>query len=265
MIIHHLRNATFVIESEDRFILVDPMLGPKGSLPAFARFKHKPLPNPIVDLPDSVDAILNRVNFCMVTHSQKWGIEALTHTDHFDPVGKAFLLEKDIPLACPANDAGYMEKNGIQVAAAPGYWQTLEFAGGKITAVPAQHGHGWVHKLMANGAGFLLELPGEPSIYVAGDTVYTKDVHRTLTELKPDIAVVAAGCASLDIGGPILMPLEEILTFVDNAPGQVIANHLEALNHCPTTRAGLSEILAEVKLADKVRIPYDGEQFLVDV
>jgi L-ascorbate metabolism protein UlaG (beta-lactamase superfamily) len=259
MIIHHLRNATFVIESGEKFILVDPMLSPKGALPAFVRFKHKARRNPLVDLPDVADAILDRVNFCLVTHSQKWGIEALTHTDHFDAAGKAFLKEKQIPVACPAGDAVYMVKNGIEVAAAPGHWQTLALAGGKITAVPARHGHGWIHRLMANGAGFFLELPGEPSLYISGDTVYTEDVNRALTELKPDVAVVASGSAGLDVGGPILMPMEEILTFVKTAPGRVIANHLEALNHCSTTRVGLISELEKQDLA--AIVPSDGETF----
>jgi len=43
---HHLRNATFIIESQNGaskniFILIDPMLGKKGSIPPFAIFKHK--------------------------------------------------------------------------------------------------------------------------------------------------------------------------------------------------------------------------------
>ncbi len=96
MIIHHLRNATFVIESGENCILVDPMLGPQGPLPPFARFKHKALRNPTVELPDTADTILDKVNFNLLTHSQKWGIEALTHTDHLDAEGRAFLKEKQI-------------------------------------------------------------------------------------------------------------------------------------------------------------------------
>jgi len=37
MNIHHLRNATFVIESGDAFILVDPMLSGVGKLPVPSR------------------------------------------------------------------------------------------------------------------------------------------------------------------------------------------------------------------------------------
>ena len=48
MKIHHLRNATFVIESGAHFILIDSMPGEKRSLPPFAVFRHKARKNPIV-------------------------------------------------------------------------------------------------------------------------------------------------------------------------------------------------------------------------
>ena len=259
MKLHHLRNATFVIESGPHHILIDPMLSEKGELPPFSYFKHKAARNPMVALPPNAPEILARVTHCLVTHSQKWGIEALTHTDHFDKPGRDFLREKNIPVVCLKRDASYMEKTGISVGVKLNYWEPADLLGGKITAVPARHGHSWMANFMANGAGFFPELPDEPSIYIAGDTVYTADTERVLTEMKPDIAVVAAGSASLDVGGSILMPLEEILTFIETAPHTVVANHMEALNHCPTTRATLKEKLAERKLLSKTLIPDDGE------
>ena len=68
---HHLRNATFVIESGDHFILVDPMLGEKGSLPPFSSFRHKPKRNPTVPLPMGASQILDRVTHSLVTHIPK--------------------------------------------------------------------------------------------------------------------------------------------------------------------------------------------------
>jgi len=259
MKLHHLRNATFVIESGPHHILIDPMLSDKAGLPPFAYFAHKLARNPLVSLPPNGAKILERVTLCLVTHSQKWGIEALTHTDHFDKPGKAFLREKNIPVVCLKRDATYMEKNGISVEVKLNFWEPANLLGGKITAVPARHGHSWMANFMANGAGLFLELPDEPSIYISGDTVYTADTERALTEMKPDIAVVAAGSASLDVGGPILMPLEEVLTFIERAPHKVVANHMEALNHCPTTRTILKEALAKRDLLSKTLVPDDGE------
>ena len=38
MKIHHIRNATFIIEASNNFILVDPMLGKTGFIPLFCLF-----------------------------------------------------------------------------------------------------------------------------------------------------------------------------------------------------------------------------------
>ena len=265
MKIHHLRNATFVIESGEKYILIDPMLCEKAALPPFARFRHKSQKNPIVPLPDNASAVLDKVTHCLISHSQKFGIRALQHTDHLDVAGESFLRGKNTPVITCEQDASYLRKYGLNVEVALKYWQATKFLGGEITAVPALHGHDWVRKLMANGAGFYLQLPGEPSIYISGDTVYTKDVERALTELKPDIAVMASGSASLDVGGAILMPMKELLTFVRNAPGKVIANHLEALNHCPTTRLQLRQELESKGLLSKVFIPSDGDTIVIDL
>ncbi len=259
MKIHHLRNATFVIESKEKYILIDPMLGRKGSLPPFASFKHRAKRNPLVPLPDNASNILDKITHCLITHSQKFGIKALQHTDHLDAAGETFLKSKNIPVATRKQDASYLQKHGLTVKNVLEYWQPINYLGGRLTAVPALHGHSWIHSLMANGAGLFLELPDEPSIYISGDTVYTKDVEKALTELKPDIAVMAAGSASLDVGGYILMPMEELITFAKNAPGKIIANHLEALNHCPTKRAQLRDVLKSNGIAEKVFIPDDGE------
>ena len=264
MKIHHLRNATFVIESGANHILIDPMLSDKGKLPPFALFRHKPRFNPTVSLTDNASQLLGKVTHCLITHSQKLGIELLTHTDHLDKPGKTFLRKNNISVVCRQQDAAYMRKNGINVETTLNYWHPEQLLGGEITAVPALHGHSWMHNFMANGAGFHIKLPGEPSLYVSGDTVYTDDVKRALTEFKPDIAVVAAGSASLDVGGPILMPLEEIITFIKTAPNKVIANHLEALNHCPTTRSKLKQALEKNDLLSKTFIPNDGETLTIE-
>jgi L-ascorbate metabolism protein UlaG (beta-lactamase superfamily) len=112
---------------------------------------------------------------------------------------------------------------------------------------------------MVNGAGLVLKLPDEPSIYISGDTVLTDNVKKAHKQFKPDITVVAAGNSSLDIGCDILMPIEEIVEFISLSPGKVIVNHLEDLNHCPMTREQLKNELINHNLPEKVLIPNDGE------
>lgn len=264
MKIDHLRNATFVIESEPYYILIDPMLSKKGELPPFARFRYKSQRNPIVSMPDNATSILEKVTHCLITHCQKFGLKTLQHTDHLDNAGVFFLREKNIPVITIQQDALYLKKLGLNVISTLKHWQSEQMLEGEITAIPALHGHSWVNKIMANGAGFYIQLADEPSIYISGDTVYTKDVERTLTEFKPDIAVVAAGSSRLDVGAPILMSLDEIVTFVQTAPKWVIANHLEALNHCPTSRLQLRYKLEELRLSQRVFIPSDGETIVIN-
>ena len=259
MKLHHLRNATCVLESGERHILIDPMLGDRGSLPPFAKSRHRPARNPTVDLPGNASDVLGKVTHCLITHCQKLGIEPLRHRDHLDDPGIAFLAERQIPVFAPSQDVPFLKKRGLNVEAALEFWRPHAAWGGEITAVPAIHGYGWVHLLMANGAGFVIQLPGEPSIYISGDTVYTRDVRRALRDLEPDVAVMAAGSASLDYGGLLLMSVDDLVAFARDAPGKVVANHMDALNHCPTTRAGLRQILEDHGLASKVLIPEDGE------
>ncbi|WP_108650713.1 MBL fold metallo-hydrolase [Dongshaea marina] len=259
MKIHHLRSATFVIESGNSFILVDPMLGAMGSLPPFSVMRFKLKRNPLVELPDNSQEILGKVTHALVTHSRCFGFKPLQHSDHLDADGERFLIQHQIPVIAPSKDKVYLEKYGITVMCGLENWQPQDFLGGKITAIPAKHGHGWIHRLMANGCGFYLELPDEPSLYISGDTVLTEDVKRALNELKPKITVVAAGQAQMDLGQPLLMPKEEVLDFIRLSPGRVIANHMEALNHCPIDRHTLRRLLETQDLMDKVLIPEDGE------
>jgi L-ascorbate metabolism protein UlaG (beta-lactamase superfamily) len=263
MKIHHIRNATCVIETAQHCILVDPMLSKKGELPPFAYLRFKMKRNPTKALPDNAAAVLNKTTHGLITHNQKFALRAFQHTDHLDRRGEDFLRTRNIPVIAHENDAAWLRKTGLNVLVGLNYWQAEPLLGGRLTAVPALHGHGWIHHFMANGAGYYLELAGEPSLYISGDTVYTADVDRVLTQFKPDIAIMASGRAELDIGGPILMSLPELITFAQKAPGHVIANHLEALNHCPATRQELQHALDQNGLS-RVVIPLDGETITIE-
>ncbi|MEM1259224.1 MAG: MBL fold metallo-hydrolase, partial [Bacteroidota bacterium] len=67
------------------------------------------------------------------------------------------------------------------------------------------------------------------------------------------------GSARFDFFKPLLMTVEDILRFIKDSPGKVIANHMEAVNHCPTTRNDLANLVAKENLDHKTYIPEDGE------
>ncbi len=184
------------------------------------------------------------------------------HTDHLDAEGKRLLAGSGVPTACQPPDARALRRAGINShPVSPG--QTISLLGGELTSVPALHGRGLVGRLMGPGVGFLLRLPGEPSLYLSGDTVLTDEIRAVLERERPDIAVLHSGGAQLDIGSPILMTLEEQLEFVRLAPGRVIAVHLEALDHCGITRAKLKDVLRAAGALGYVDVPTDGQTISV--
>jgi L-ascorbate metabolism protein UlaG (beta-lactamase superfamily) len=251
--LHHLRNATFVLEAAGERVLVDPMLGRKGQAPPLAVLRSRPRLNPTVDLPQSAAATLEHVTAAVITHYRRG------HVDHLDRSGRRYLEDRAIPVFCRAGDEGPLRRRGIDARPVAPSTSVAFVAGGTITAFAAVHGYGLIATMMGPGAGYLIELPNEPSVYVSGDTVLTPTAKQVLRERKPEVAIMAAGTAKLDIGRPILMPLEEQVEFVRLAPGIVIANHLEAVNHCHTDRAALAARMAAEGLSGRVRIPADGE------
>ncbi|MDT0621460.1 MBL fold metallo-hydrolase [Croceitalea vernalis] len=256
MRIHHLRNATMVIETNDKVILIDPMLGKKGTAgPSFTLFRFKPRRNPIVDLPNNAMEIVNKATHCLITH---------LHPDHLDKVAEDFLRENKLAIICSSKDEKELKKRGLNVLQVIDYWKKSDFLGGTIEGIPAMHGYGFVAKPMGNVMGFYIELPNEKSIYLSSDTIYTDDVDKVLKQYQPEISVLACGTAQLDIFKPLLMTMNDILKFVRNSPSKVIANHLQAVNHCPTTRAQLQSELIKNKLEDKVFIPEDGQVIEID-
>lgn len=253
--IHHLRNATMVLETEKDVILIDPMLGDQGIMPSFTLFRHKARRNPTVPLPENSKLILEKVSHCLITHQ---------HPDHIDNKGIEFLTEKNIPVTCSVKDERALKKRGLNVVQALKYWEKQKFLGGMIEGIPAKHGYGFVAKPMGNVIGFYVELPSKKSIYFSSDTIYTASVDKILKEYSPDISVLASGAAQFDVFKQLIMNVDDILKFVKNTSGKVIANHMEAINHCPLTRKKLKEILIHNNLIDKVLIPEDGELMIMD-
>lgn len=250
-----VRNATVVVEftaaGEDVVMLVDPMLAAKGALPTLKWLGPTRRRNPLVELPAETPAILDRVTHALITHCQRG------HFDHLDRAGVRFLKERDVPVLCMPKDAGWLEKRGLRV-------QPLSegpLFGGHVTPIPCVHGRGLMGQMMEHGFGYFFDLPGEPTFYLAGDTLLTEEIKRHLERLRPEVSVFPAGGARFDVGGEIIMNAKDVLEACAFTPGVVIANHLEALDHCPTTRAELRAVAERADLFERVRIPLDGESY----
>jgi L-ascorbate metabolism protein UlaG (beta-lactamase superfamily) len=253
-----LRNATLVVEAAGQRLVVDPSLAPPRRRPPLSLMRSRPARNPTVPLPEGFEEQLAGITGALVTHFR------LGHADHLDAGGKRLLAEAGVPTACQPPDARALRRARLDAhPVSPG--QAVSIFGGELISVPARHGHGLVGRLMGPGVGYVLRLPGEPSLYLSGDTVLTDDVRTALERERPDVAVMHSGGAQLDIGSPILMSLEEQLEFVRLAPGRVIAVHQEALDHCGITRAKLKEALKTAGLSDSVDVPDDGQMISISL
>jgi L-ascorbate metabolism protein UlaG (beta-lactamase superfamily) len=112
---------------------------------------------------------------------------------------------------------------------------------------------------MAPVSGFTLRAAGEGTLYIAGDTIFCREVEEVLLDNRPDVTVVNAGAARFLVGDPIVMTAQDVVRVCLTLPTTwVIAVHLEALNHCPLTRDELQEKLREEGLLQQVEIPDDG-------
>src|SRR5690606_3756183 len=195
-----------------------------GIMPSFTWFRHKARRNPTVPLPQHSNSILEKVTHCLITHQ---------HPDHIDSKAVQFLIHKNIPVTCGIKDEKALKKRGLNVIQTLKYWEQQAFLGGTIEGIPATHGYGFVSKLMGNVVGFLIKLPNQKTIYLSSDTIYTDAVDKVLNHYKPDISVLACGAAQFDLFKHLIMNVDDIVKFVKNAPGRVIANHMESINHCP--------------------------------
>ena len=246
MKIQLIRHATLIISIKGLTLLVDPMLGRQGEMAPIQNSPNQ-LPNPLVPLPVSEDS-LKAVDAVLLTH---------THRDHVD-YAAARLLPKDVPVLCQPGDEKKLEGLGFSRFLA--VRETLTWNGISITRTAGRHGTGEIGKMMAPVSGFVLQAPGEPSLYIAGDTIWCPEVEQSLEAHRPDIAVVNAGGARFLTGDPIIMTAEDVCRVCRQAPeARVVAVHMEAINHCLLTRRELLSFLEKEGLSQQVRIPADGE------
>ena len=244
-----IRNATLKLDYAGRTVLIDPYFAPKHSLPSFANRSE----NPVVELPVSIEEILDGVELVIVSH---------LHSDHFDDVAKA-RLSKDLPIFCQPGDEAEIRAAGFTAVtplADRATWQGLT-----LTRREGSHGLGPVVELMGSVMGFTLEAEGEPSIYWAGDTVLYPPVASVIAGTRPDI-IITHSCGARWDGDLIVMDADETLSVcAASADAVVVATHMEALDHATISRQDLRET-AEARgiSATKLRIPGDGEVLVLD-
>ena len=239
-----IRNATLKVTYGGHILLIDPYFAPRHSLPSFTGRS----PNPMTELPRSIDNILQGVELVIVSH---------LHTDHFDAVAKE-RVPKTLPFLCQPGDEGRIRDAGftnVTPLAQSVVWQGLT-----ITPRQGSHGVGPVVEKMGPVIGLTLEADGEPTVYWAGDTVLYPPVAETIREFSPDI-IVTHSCGARWDGDLIVMDDKQTLEVSRLAPqATIVAAHMEALDHATVTRQDLRQTAEAGGLGpSRLLIPVDGE------
>jgi len=147
------------------------------------------------------------------------------------------------------------EFTSVRAIADPAKWEGME-----ISRTGGQHGTGEIGKAMAPVSGFVLRASGEPILYIAGDTIWCEEVAAAISTFHPDVIVLNAGAAQFLEGGAITMTAEDVIRACQAAPGaQVVAVHMEAINHCLLTRSDLAFQLEAARVIEQVAIPQDSD------
>jgi L-ascorbate metabolism protein UlaG (beta-lactamase superfamily) len=239
-----IRHATLLADVAGQRLLVDPQLDPAGARDAIAG-TPEPRRNPLVELPVPVDEVVRDIEAVLVTH---------LHVDHLDDTAVELLRGRDdLPVLCQPEDADTLRERGF--ADVRPVDDVVSLGGGiEVHRTGGRHGHGDLADKLGPVSGFVVRAPGEPTLYVAGDTVWCDPVADAIAAHRPDVVVVNAGGARFLEGEPITMTPDDVRATADAAaPGRVVAVHMEAINHCLVTRANLRSALG-----DRVGIPEDG-------
>ncbi len=248
-----VRHATLIITLGNTKLLIDPMLSAKGAM--------DPVQNcgndtrfPMVDLPfdeAALDKKLNEADAVFVTH---------LHRDHWDAAAQQ-RINKDKPVFCQPSDLPKIREQGFTNVTP--VESTLQFKDIKINRTGGQHGTGEIGHKMGTVSGYVFSHK-DTVIYVAGDTVWCEEVQAALHAYKPAVSVLNAGGARFLTGDPITMTPDDIIKVQEAFPAtQLVAVHMDTVNHCFIKRTDLKAQLAMKSQSFQLMIPADGETLII--
>lgn len=244
------RNATLLLNIDGISILVDPMLGEKGSMGKIPMTDSELL-NPLVDLPfdkEELNKKLRGVDAVAVTH---------LHPDHWDSEAVR-LLDKNIPVICSDVISDHIAEQGFTHIITVN--NTLQWKNIEISATKGQHGTGEIGEKMGIVNGFVFK-KDHKSVYIAGDTIWYDEIASEIDKHQPQHIIVAGGAATFSVGDPIIMTSEDIVKVCEYAPESTVwVTHLEAVSHCREDRKFIQGKITEKGLENQCFILKDGEE-----
>ncbi|MDH6180244.1 L-ascorbate metabolism protein UlaG (beta-lactamase superfamily) [Microbacteriaceae bacterium SG_E_30_P1] len=170
---------TAVLEYAGLRIVTDPTFDPPGN---YVESGEPPLVKTAG--PGIPRSDLGPVDLVLLSHHE--------HEDNLDYEGLE-LLATGVPTLSTMKAAGDLFGGGV---IGLDNWETHEIGDVTVTAVPALHGPPGSEARLGPVIGFVLEAPGEPTVYVSGDNASLPLVEQIAGAFdRIDIAVLFAGAA----------------------------------------------------------------------
>ena len=246
-----IRNATIVVEYAGKKFLIDPMLAQKGTYPPFPNSPRQDQNNPLVNLPISIDNIIQNIDAVIVTH---------LHLDHWDDVAKKALPKEIKMFAQTEEDATEIRNVGFQNVEV--LQEDTVFEGVQLIKTKGEHGRGEILKRTGQVCGIVFKHSSEKTSYIAGDTVWYEAVQEVIFKNTPEIIVANAGDNQFFEGGSLVMGKDDVYEVYKAAPkAKIIAVHMEAVNHWALSREQLKRFINEKRITSNVSVPDDGESY----
>ncbi|WJM80401.1 MBL fold metallo-hydrolase [Pectobacterium brasiliense] len=258
MKIIQVRNATQIITYAGKKFLIDPMLADKDAWPGFEGTVNSDIRNPMVPLPFDTDTLLD-VDAIIVTH---------THPDHWDETAVNVI---------PKDKLIYVQNDGDkQLLCTQGFTNLVtlseysQFGEILLVRTACQHGSDAAYAdpqmaaLCGDASGVVFQHPDEKTLYLVGDSIWTRDIASNMRQYNPGVVIMNVGWAHVLGFGAIIFGKEDVLKAHFLLPeAQIIATHMEAVNHCLLTRRELLEYATVNKIQDFVIAPIDGESVIL--
>lgn len=261
MKLQEIRNATIKLTYAGITFLIDPWLAPRGANGAFGMGintdahcvdeRSQDVINPMCGLPLSTTEILSGVDVHVITH---------LHFDHIDISDNGTVgapLDKTIPvIAQNSEDAKILRKSGF-TDIRPFDKTSMRYQDVSMTKTPCRHG---LVKPCGNAMGIIFQNPNEPTVYLAGDTIWYEDIAAVIAKHQPDVIILNCCGANLLHYGRLIMNEEDLYLTAQAAPdAKIIAVHMDTISHGTISRHDLRIRTDSYGLADRVFIPEDGE------
>ncbi|URZ02012.1 MBL fold metallo-hydrolase [Clostridium felsineum] len=229
---------------------MDPWLQDKGaSMVATSPDDEKnKIASPLVDLPCSVEEILDGIDACIATHL------------HFDHFSEEYIPKEMVIIVQNKEDEENLNKMGFLNTKVLEE-NKINFQGISIIKTVGRHGENEkVAAAMGTVCGIIFEHPSEKKLYIVGDSVWYEGIEKNLNKYKPDYVVVNCCDARIEGLGRLIMNKEDVASVCKAIPNaKIIASHMEAVNHGFLSRKELKNYLSEKNVMDRVLIPDDGE------